>query len=558
MSSDIDVQVIQNTQEVLGKYIKKPPLTEKLLRKPPFRFLHDIVTNVVRETGFLKGLYSERELVSENVKEKDDKIAFLNKVIEATKTITGMDLGVRPSKVIAGFEPRETNLFLQAIGSALERKLDSSEYISQLTAQKQIPKKHETAKESEKKPKISKNKEKVLKNSKEKENPPKTSKSQVRQKTSDIKLSSKKTSAKVSKIPVGSDQKVEKKTKFKELVEQDENDMLNKSIVPEMNLENKLHTENVPESINLAVSNGLLNDGAKKVQLSNSDNVTESLPPEAKEIKNVTAPTNDQNQFSSLLHANETIDTLETENIKENETSAFKEMEIKQKLPISRPKSSLRPPSARPLSSRPGAPRLQKSDSILIKEKEVLPLGKVDIIDENLTNYIDEEETVTIESAPEVEYHAPVLDLPTDKGHLVEQILQQINNNDIEPIKSNVNVEWEQGGMRSRNSAAKEVEQLKSAIQDLTKMVNPLGKLINYLHEDIEAMYSELDMWNNSVRQVMIDVVNQKKKRDESNVPLQIKLNEIEENIIKHQQQIISTYGNIMRNEERIQDLLVK
>lgn len=537
MSSDIDVQVIQNTQEVLGKYIKKPPLTEKLLRKPPFRFLHDIVTNVVRETGFLKGLYSERELVSENVKEKDDKIAFLNKVIEATKTITGMDLGVRPSKVIAGFEPKETNLFLQAIGSALERKLDSSEYISQVTAQKQIPKKNETAKESEKKPKTIKNKEKLVKNSKEKENSNKTTKG--------------------SKIPVGSDQKVEKKTKFKELPEQDENDTLNNSTVPEMNLENKLHTENVPESINLAVSNGLLNDSANKAQLSNGDNVTKSLPLEAKEIKNHTAPTNDQNQFTSPLHVNETIDTLETENIKENET-AFKEIEIKQKLPISRPKSSLRPPSARPLSSRPGAPRLQKSDSILLKEKEVFPVGKVDIIDENLTNYIDEEETVTIEAAPEVEYHAPVLDLPTDKGHLVEQILQQINNNEIEPIKSNVNVEWEQAGMRSRNSAAKEVEQLKSAIQDLTKMVNPLGKLINYLHEDIEAMYSELDMWNNSVRQVMIDVVNQKKKRDESNVPLQIKLNEIEENIIKHQQQIISTYSNIMRNEERIQDLLVK
>lgn len=533
MSSDIDIQVVQNTQEVLGKYIKKPPLTEKLLRKPPFRFLHDIITNVVRETGFLKGLYSERELVSENVKEKDDKIAFLNKVIEATKSITGMDLGVRPSKVIAGFEPKETNLFLQAIGSALERKLDSSEYISQLTTQKKIPKKHETAKDTEKKPKISKNKEKLLKNGKEKENPNKTMKG--------------------SKIPVGSDKKVEKKTKFKELSEQDGNDMLNKSTIPEMNSENKLHTENLPQSINLAVSNELLNDSTNKVQLFNGDNVTESLPLQPQE--NVTAPTNDQNQFTLPLHVNETI---ETENIKENESSAFKEMEIKPKLPISRPKSSLRPPSARPSSSRPGAPRLQKSDSILIKEKDVLPLGKVDIIDENLNNYIDEEETVTIEAAPEVEYHAPVLDLPTDKGHLVEQILQQINSNDIEPIKSNVNVEWEQAGMRSRNSAVKEVEQLKSAIQDLTKMVNPLGKLINYLHEDIEAMYSELDMWNNSVRQVMIDVVNQKKKRDESNVPLQMKLNEIEENIVKHQQQIISTYSNIMRNEERIQDLLVK
>ena len=44
--TDIDPKVIKKTQDTLGKLIKRPPLTDKLLSRPPFRFIHDICSAV--------------------------------------------------------------------------------------------------------------------------------------------------------------------------------------------------------------------------------------------------------------------------------------------------------------------------------------------------------------------------------------------------------------------------------------------------------------------------------------------------------------------------------
>ncbi len=58
---------IAETQKVLGNVIKKPKLTDKYLSKPPFRFIHDIVKNVIQETGYMDGVYTENELEADNI-----------------------------------------------------------------------------------------------------------------------------------------------------------------------------------------------------------------------------------------------------------------------------------------------------------------------------------------------------------------------------------------------------------------------------------------------------------------------------------------------------------
>ncbi|NXC47496.1 MIPT3 protein, partial [Penelope pileata] len=126
--------VVRRTQECLGRVIRKPPLTDRLLSKPPFRYLHDVITEVIRVTGFMKGLYTDFELKSENVKDKDAKISFLQKAIDAVVMVTGEPLSVKPARVVAGHEPEKTNEFLQAIGKCCLNKLSSDAAVKRILA----------------------------------------------------------------------------------------------------------------------------------------------------------------------------------------------------------------------------------------------------------------------------------------------------------------------------------------------------------------------------------------------------------------------------------------
>lgn len=92
MSDGVDLKIIKKTQQLLGKYVKKPPLTEKLLSKPPFRFLHDVIVAVIKNTGFLNEIFNQNELIADNVKERDAKLAFLNKLIDAVSEYNQLNM----------------------------------------------------------------------------------------------------------------------------------------------------------------------------------------------------------------------------------------------------------------------------------------------------------------------------------------------------------------------------------------------------------------------------------------------------------------------------------
>ncbi|KAM8856846.1 TRAF3-interacting protein 1 isoform 1-T1 [Synchiropus picturatus] len=137
--------VVKKTQDTLGKLIKKPPLTEKLLSKPPFLYLHDIFSEVIRTTGFMKGLYADNEMKSENVKEKDTKIAFLQKAIDVVMLVSGESLTVKPARIVAGHEPEKTNELLQVIAKCCLNKMSSEDAVRRVLAGEKVDTKTKAA-----------------------------------------------------------------------------------------------------------------------------------------------------------------------------------------------------------------------------------------------------------------------------------------------------------------------------------------------------------------------------------------------------------------------------
>ena len=46
---------------MFSSLIQKPKMTEKLLKKPPLKYIYDNLLNTMKQTGFPKGLYTAEE-----------------------------------------------------------------------------------------------------------------------------------------------------------------------------------------------------------------------------------------------------------------------------------------------------------------------------------------------------------------------------------------------------------------------------------------------------------------------------------------------------------------
>jgi len=107
--------LVAASSERISALISKPKMSEKLLSKPPFRFLHDIISAITSTTGFAEGLFQDAELDSAAITEKQAKMDYLDKIINFVGICKGTALDIRSLKVVAGQEPENTNMFLIAL-----------------------------------------------------------------------------------------------------------------------------------------------------------------------------------------------------------------------------------------------------------------------------------------------------------------------------------------------------------------------------------------------------------------------------------------------------------
>ena len=118
MSEEVEFWLATYAQ--MQPLISAPAMTEKLLRRPPFRFLFDIVSSINETYGTFRSLFQTPEELDCNLLDsKEKKLAYLDKLINYMAIILGRPIDVSSKKVVSGSEPERTNGFIRDIAECV-------------------------------------------------------------------------------------------------------------------------------------------------------------------------------------------------------------------------------------------------------------------------------------------------------------------------------------------------------------------------------------------------------------------------------------------------------
>ncbi|OQS07958.1 kinesin [Thraustotheca clavata] len=97
------------------KLLKSNQVPVKLFSRPPVRFLHDVITLVIANTGYGQTLFTDKEKDYAQMPEKKDKSEYLIKVIQLVQTSFQGIVQVKATdaNILAGKEPEQTMILLE-------------------------------------------------------------------------------------------------------------------------------------------------------------------------------------------------------------------------------------------------------------------------------------------------------------------------------------------------------------------------------------------------------------------------------------------------------------
>ncbi|XP_061062348.1 TRAF3-interacting protein 1 isoform X4 [Eubalaena glacialis] len=613
----MNAAVVKRTQEALGKVIRRPPLTEKLLNKPPFRYLHDIITEVIRTTGFMKGLYTDAEMKSDNVKDKDAKISFLQKAIDVVVMVSGEPLLAKPARIVAGHEPERTNELLQRIGKCCLNKLSSDDAVkrvlagekaetkgrSSLTSKPQeldnknvrveasrVPKdkadrrnseinerntsggrkQKEELKEENKPREKERDKEKAKENDRDRHKDPERDKyhegERERAKNRARPERDRAKDAEREREPKNEGRKEKEKWKDQERERERDRDrdrgrqrVRNGEHGGDPNRE-KSHERDKPEK--KSSSSGEMSKKSSDGSFKDSKAETETEI-STRASRSVTTKTSKRRSKNSV----EGDSPSDAEGDVGPSGQEKCEVPENSELPGELPAAVRRIP--RPGSARPAPPRVRRQESAEVLTTDRTGSGKTisNVIVESQNSDNEDDDQFVVEAAPQLSEVSELemvqaVELEDEKhGGLVKKILE--TKKDYEKLQQSPKpgekeklLVFESAWKKEKDIVSKEIEKLRGSIQTLCRSALPLGKIMDYLQEDVDAMRNELQLWRSESRQQAEALQREQSITDCAVEPLKAELAELEQLVRDQQDKICAVKASILKNEEKIQKMV--
>nr|XP_060480295.1 TRAF3-interacting protein 1 isoform X7 [Panthera onca] len=611
----MNAAVVKRTQEALGKVIRRPPLTEKLLNRPPFRYLHDIITEVIRVTGFMKGLYTDAEMKSDNVKDKDAKISFLQKAIDVVVMVSGEPLSAKPVRIVAGHEPERTNELLQRIAKCCLSKLSSDDAVKRVLAGERGDAKARTSltsksqeldnrnareegpgvredKEDKRYSEI--NEESASRDRKQKEEVKEESK--ARDKDKDKTMENDRERHKEperDKYREGERERARNRAKQdrdRGTRERDKDVERERERRSEAGKEKERRKERERErerdkgrdrdrdrrrgkdgdhSRNPDREKSREHDKPER-KSSNSGEVSKKLSDgsvkDSKAETETEVSTRASGSMTAKMSKRRSKNSMEGDS--PSDTEVGPSVQEKSELPSELPANIRKPP--RPGSARPAPPRVKREDGAEVLTADRTGSGKAvaSVIVDAQNSDGEEDDQFVVEAAPQLPEMSelevvPAVDVEGEEKHggLVKKILE--TKKDYEklqqpprPGEKEKLLVSESAWKKEKDIVSKEIEKLRVSIQTLCKSALPLGKIMDYIQEDVDAMQNELQLWHSENKQHAEALREEQSITDCAVEPLKAELAELEQLIRDQQDKICAVKANILRNDEKIQKMV--